>query len=291
MTNGLPPIIVAVGDGLHEESSLRFAAAEALRTGSPLRVVHVVPEVGPRAARAPVISPELAEPAAHRLLEVATARLRNLTAGKVPIERRVAHGDPADELVRASQSAHMLVVEHRHLSRMHRVFTGSVTAGISAHSRAEVVVVPELWQPAEAAIHRVLLGVGDWRDADALFEHAFDVADQHEAALKVLHAWDLPSVYQDALVDQTAVDEWRHDVVVDIEAAFADAARRHPVVKATVEVVHGRPAEALVKASREADLMVLGRREPAHSRLHHLGSLTRAMLRVAECPVAVVPIA
>jgi nucleotide-binding universal stress UspA family protein len=48
-----------------------------------------------------------------------------------------------------------------------------------------------------------------------------------------------------------------------------------------------RPADAVVERSRRSDLLVLGRSwaSPGSS---HLGSVTRAALREASCPVAVV---
>jgi nucleotide-binding universal stress UspA family protein len=153
----------------------------------------------------------------------------------------------------------------------------------------DVVVVPELWQPSDGFVNRVVLAVGDWHGANGLFEHAFDVADQHHASLRVLHAWDLPSVYQDSLLDAMAVENWRHAVVIELENAFAETRRRHPGVKVTVDVVHGRPGDTLLDASREADLLVLGRRDVAHPAVQHLGSLPRAVFRVSECPVDVVP--
>jgi nucleotide-binding universal stress UspA family protein len=220
----------------------------------------------------------------------AATRLQELTEGQVPVGTEVVRGGTVDEVSRLSQSAHMVVLEHRHLGRLHRVFTGSVSSGVAARSSVEVAVVPELWQPSKEYIKRVLVGVGNWHAADRLFQHAFEFAAQHEAQLKVLHAWDLPSVYEDALVDEAAVEQWRHDLVIDIEAAFADAARQHPAVKATVDVVHARPADALLEASREADVLQLGRHEVRHPLIHQLGSMTRAMLQVAECPVVVVPV-
>jgi len=184
----------------------------------------------------------------------------------------------------------MVVLEHRHLGGLQRVFTGSVSAGVAAHSRVEVVVVPQPWQPPDGFIKRVLLGMGNLHGADALFEHAFGTADEHEASLRIVHAWDLPSVYQDALVDVTEAEEWQRALAVDIEAAFADAHRRHPSVKVSVDVLHAWPADALLEGSREADLLVLGRHDTRLPRITHLGSTTRAMLRGAECPVDVFPV-
>jgi len=285
----LSPIVVAVGDSMEEDSSLRFAAKEALHAGRPLQVVHVVRGYAPAAPHNLLISYETAGSVGHHLVVHAATRLKELTEEKVPVETLVPRGGVVDQLVLLSRAARMVVLEQRDLTRLQRVFTGSVSGGVAGRAAVEVVVVPELWQPLDGSVNRVVLAVGSWHGAHGLFEETVAVADQHQASLRVLHAWDLPSVYQDSLLDAMAVESWRQAVVVEMETAFAEARRRHPAVKVTLDVVHGRPGDLLLGASREADLLVLGRRDTVHPVIQHLGSLPRVMFRVSECPVAVVP--
>jgi nucleotide-binding universal stress UspA family protein len=56
------------------------------------------------------------------------------------------------------------------------------------------------------------------------------------------------------------------------------------------EVVEGRPAEVLTAAAQQADLLVLG--SHGHSRLRHtvLGSVSEECVRMATCPVVVIPV-
>ncbi|MFF6881484.1 MULTISPECIES: universal stress protein [unclassified Streptomyces] len=49
------------------------------------------------------------------------------------------------------------------------------------------------------------------------------------------------------------------------------------------------PAEALLNASRNADLLVVGRRTEPTAAEGRLGPVTHAVLHHARCPVAVVP--
>jgi nucleotide-binding universal stress UspA family protein len=72
-----------------------------------------------------------------------------------------------------------------------------------------------------------------------------------------------------------------------IEAALVPQRADHPRVDVRVELVHVRPADAVVERPRRTDLLVLGRSlaSPGSS---HLGSVTRAALREASCPAAVV---
>ena len=54
-----------------------------------------------------------------------------------------------------------------------------------------------------------------------------------------------------------------------------------------VDVRHGDPATELVNASHDADLIVLGNIH--HSGLGELGSVARAVIRGAQCAIAMVP--
>jgi len=284
----LAPIVVAIDESMEHGSSLRFAAVEATRRGRPLQVVHVLDTVW-SPPHSVLISYEAEASVAHSLVTRAAMRLRELTADAVPVETLVLHGGVVDQLVELSMSAHMVVLEQRDLTRLERVFTGSVSGGLASRSNVDVVVVPHLWQPPEGFVNQVLLGCGEWQGATPLFEHAFDTAEQHGAALRVLHAWWLPAIQEDASIDARSITYWQEAVTVEIEAASAQARSRHPGVKTTVDVRHGRPADALLEASLEADLMVLGRRNAVHPLIQHLGSLTRAMIRSAACPVDVMP--
>ena len=59
-------------------------------------------------------------------------------------------------------------------------------------------------------------------------------------------------------------------------------------MKTEVVVTHGRPADALVEESHRAGLLVVGRHRHSIPLGPHLGSVARAVLRHATCPVTVV---
>jgi nucleotide-binding universal stress UspA family protein len=70
--------------------------------------------------------------------------------------------------------------------------------------------------------------------------------------------------------------------------ALAGQAVDHPDVKVTEQLVHGPAANALLDASRTAQLLVVGSRGRGAFRGLLLGSVSRAVLHHTECPVAVV---
>lgn len=61
------------------------------------------------------------------------------------------------------------------------------------------------------------------------------------------------------------------------------------VPEVTVSVVTGNPAEELVKASRNADMLVVGTRGSGGFAKLLLGSVSSQVLQHAVCPVVVVP--
>ncbi|MTD59195.1 universal stress protein [Amycolatopsis pithecellobii] len=88
---------------------------------------------------------------------------------------------------------------------------------------------------------------------------------------------------------------WGKRTVQDIEQAhrrelaeFVDLARV-PGVQIRAELTEGDPAEVLLAASRDADLLVLGRHGRGMVLRALLGSVSAKCLRAATCPVVILP--
>lgn len=59
-------------------------------------------------------------------------------------------------------------------------------------------------------------------------------------------------------------------------------------ISVTIEARHDHPADALVSASKQADVLVLGRHDPQLPLGSHLGPVVRAVLRAAHSPVLLI---
>lgn len=282
------PILVAVGDSDKQDAALRFAADEAVRDRRPLRLVHVVHP--PREGMFPeqmLISFSAVELAASSLLRSQADHAAHLTGDVVPISRTLRRGAVVDQLVELSAGAHQVVLQHRQQSRLLRVFTGSTAAGVAAHAAVPVVSVPELWTgPSTRDVVVALDRVGG---DDTLLRYGVGEAIRREARLTVLHAWFVPELYGDALVDRAELHHVHESVRARIETALLPLRADHPHVDVRIELVHMRPADAVVERSGRTELLVLGR-SSASPGSSHLGSVTRAALREARCPVAVVDV-
>lgn len=280
------PILVAIGDSDTHDAALRFAADEAVRHRRPLRLVHVVHP--PREGMFPeqmLISFSAVELAASSLLRSQADHAAHLTGGVVPVAQALRRGPVVDQLVELSEGAHQVVLQHRQQSRMLRVFTGSTAAGVAARAAVPVVSVPELWSgPSNRDVVVALDRVGT---QDTLLRYGLGEAVSRGVRLTVLHAWFVPELYGDAMVDRAGLHHVHDGVRARIEAALLPLRSDHPHVDVRIELVHMRPADAVVERSGRTDLLVLGR-SFASPGTSHLGSVTRAALREARCPVVVV---
>ncbi|MEV4695757.1 universal stress protein, partial [Micromonospora echinospora] len=70
--------------------------------------------------------------------------------------------------------------------------------------------------------------------------------------------------------------------------SVAGIAERWPDVPITREAVHARPVAALTEASRDAQLVVVGRQGRGELSGLLLGSVSQGILHRSACPVAVV---
>jgi nucleotide-binding universal stress UspA family protein len=136
----------------------------------------------------------------------------------------------------------------------------------------------------------VVVGVDGSKTSAKAIDFAFDQAEQLHAKVVALHAWSSPfHTYADGqsmlLFDEQKIqDEARLLVAESVAGAAAD----HPDVQWTTELVSGSPAQALVRRSESADLLVLGTRGRGGFTGLLLGSVSQSVLHHTECPIAVV---
>ncbi|MGY1669787.1 universal stress protein [Geodermatophilus sp. SYSU D00710] len=107
--------------------------------------------------------------------------------------------------------------------------------------------------------------------------------------LTVVRAWSIPTAPRPATWEPGYVPPMSdYEKAVEQALAHDVAAARVPEgTTVTCRAVHAAPAEAVVAASRGAEMLVVGVRGWGGA-LGRLGSLAQAVLREAACPVTVV---
>jgi nucleotide-binding universal stress UspA family protein len=135
----------------------------------------------------------------------------------------------------------------------------------------------------------IAVGVDDTDSSRRALAWAAREAVRRGASLQVITAWSWDAVEGAPLaaVDPQALlsiaDQTQRDAIAEV---IGPMAAKPPVAR---EVVQCSAAEALVDASRHADLVVVGThgRGPVRSLL--LGSVSLSVIKHAACPVVVMP--
>ncbi len=283
-----PAIVLATNDEPRESSALRFAAAEALRTGYPLRVVHVVHGASRDSTAHPLsYRYEDVDASGQHVVDHAVQQLVGLTHGAVPIVKDVFRGRVLERLVALSAQAHLVVVQRRGLPRRTHPLTSSTTAALAGRSMAPVACVPTGWDPGRTGITGVTCAVGVLARPTHLMVAAFDAAREHRVPLVLVHAVDYPAVED----TESSRERDRRSAAAQagLERSTTWLGRHYPDVAVTSDVVLGEPERCLLSTVDEHQLLVVGRRDAPHPMYEHVGSVTRKLLRTASVPVVVIP--
>jgi nucleotide-binding universal stress UspA family protein len=280
-------VVVGVTGPGENSSAMLFAADQAHRLDAEICLVHAIHDLRPPPAANPLMSYDISwDEVGNRIVDDAAQQLKALDSD-VPTRTLARHGDPVHVLSELSGTASMLVLQHRDLSAVHRVFTGSTVAGVASHAQCPVTSVPAGWLPSESP-GRVTVGVHEDGLPASVVAHAFAQAAARQWSLCVAHAWRLDPVYDDIVVARDGA--WRARAEAAISSSLHELRQQHPDVPVDVEVRHQWPADALVELSTVANLLVVGRHRHHVAAPRRLGSVARALLRTAGCPVTVVPV-
>ena len=266
---------------------VKYAAFEAKRLGLGLEVLHVVPGYLPTGPL-PMIPDGSLQQFGSTVLVHSVEAARSAVEDLHVVSRLVS-GARVHSIVEAASDAPLLVLGSRAATLAERLWTGATVAGVCSRAKCPVVVVPEEWPVRDAgAMSRIVVGFKSPQHAVELLASAFTLARSRGAEVVVLHAWKLPSVYDDVVTARVEEKQWGVEQRAVVESVLAQVRPSYPEVKVSIEVVHDRPGHALAEASRDSDRLIITR--PVHGGyLHHLGAAARAVLREAHCPVEVLP--
>ncbi len=186
--------------------------------------------------------------------------------------------DPGRALVAESEHADLVTVGSRGQGGFEGLLFGSVGLYTAAHARCPVLVVPRSAPYPSDAPAQIVIGVEGVDDERPFIEWAFEGAPRG-AKILALHA--VGGEFSP-----------RRRVIEDLELSesLAGYRERYPDVPVDRLVSDRTPAQALVDASENAALVVVGaRRRRAPLAGMALGRVNHTVLHHARCPVAVVP--
>jgi nucleotide-binding universal stress UspA family protein len=281
-----PTIVVGVDGSENARRALEWAVEEAARRGTPVRMIHAV-TVGARQRRSPETAMLEMYHAGRAVFDDARAHLSDVPHG-VRLGTALVAGPPSRVLTDHARRAQMCVVGR---SGGRLSVLGSTALHLAVHSDVPVVVVPTDWGQARAADAPVVVGVDIEADChDRAIEFAFDTARARSAPILAVYAaspyvWRptepgaLPAGHPARRSGREA-----EEVLWHVLTPWRD---KYPSTPTKVVVEASDPVPALSRYARGAALVVLGRPHPPRRSVP--GTVTRALLHRASCPVAVVP--
>ncbi|MGH3727275.1 MAG: universal stress protein [Micromonosporaceae bacterium] len=267
-----------------------WAGHEAALRHLPLRVVHgfMWPQVlAPIGGSAYLQAGEGLREAAAAILAEGAAAAR-AAEPDIDVDTSLVEDSGPVALLTSSRDAALVVVGSRGLGGFGGLVIGSTAVQLAMYASCPVVVVRGDQQPG--ASRPVVVGVDASEHSIAALGFGYDEAAVRGAPLHAVHAWNapvsigpgdmLPPVYDEEVVQQ---EETR--LLSELLAGWSE---KYPDVVVNRQVVRGRPRHALVEASKDAQLLVVGARGVGGFRGLLFGSVSQAMLHHAHCPVAVV---
>ncbi|WP_225101704.1 universal stress protein [Streptomyces sp. CoH27] len=284
------PIVVGV-DG--SEPSLRavdWAADEASLRGAPLRLVYA--SLWER-YEGGLLAQELGKPLekvmARDVLGTAELRAERRRPG-LKVTSSVLPEEAVVGLVRESCTALAVVLGCRGRSGAAETLLGSVSLAVAGRAHCPVIVLRGSHdnRALPGARGRIVLGVGDKPRASAALRFAVEEATLRGVPLEAVRAWRHPGhattghpliAGQPAHLEQRQAAELLEEALRDVPADL----------KTDHRAVEGHARDALLAASYEADLLVVGTRRRHGHFGFQLGCAAHGVLHHAACPVAVVP--
>jgi nucleotide-binding universal stress UspA family protein len=135
----------------------------------------------------------------------------------------------------------------------------------------------------------VLVGVDGSQHSLEALDVAADEALLRDSALRVVHVLNWP-VLADAPARETGLEingALIREARSEVDAAARRAARRHPQLRVTTDVIPGAPAGVLIEESARAELLVVGARGRGGFAGLVTGSAATQVATNARCPVVV----
>jgi nucleotide-binding universal stress UspA family protein len=271
------PLVVAGIDGSAESlAAARYAEAVAEMRGCDLLLVHAFPLPPPLTARETVAVMSASRVAAEKLMATAAAQLA--ISRRVHVHTLAEPGDATTVLNVAAGQGEMLVLGRDDVSWGERVLRGAITAQVAPRVDCPLVVVPRGWHAGHAGKPQpVVVALDAETSAESALDVAFKEAQLRQTRLVVLHAEPMGTSARD-------VEAAGFDLAIQLSKWKQD----HPDVTVSTTLVSGDPDAELVRWSRSAAVLVVGR--PHQSGWGSwIRSVAHNVMRQTHCPLIIAP--
>ena len=285
------PILVGYHPGRGDRAPLEFGLAAASFTGARLIVAAVHSgAAGLGRAGAEEIEEQLDEGWGETLDRLAEELREQGVDGDC---RSLPGTSAARALHEAAEElgAGLLVVGSSERGGVGRVVPGSTAQRLLHGAPCPIAVVPRSWQRG-AGLRTIGVGYVDTAEGHNALDNALALARRSGAKLRVLSAAkERPTTETygggDALTPAARYEEFTSALRVSAEQAVEAATSGVSDVQIEPDVSVGDPADFLIAASEQLDLLICGSRGYGPARAVLLGGVSRRVVSEARCPVIV----
>jgi nucleotide-binding universal stress UspA family protein len=275
-------IVVGTDGSENAAVALRWAAGEAELHGSILEAVMAWTYLDQHHSdHSDSFDPDYTEAHAQATL---AAWVTEALGPDASVEQRVVCDLPARALLEAGDTADLLVLGARGTGGFEGLLFGSVSERVAQLATGAVAIVR-----AAAPVRggRVVAGVDGSARSLAALRWAAAEARARDAALDVVHAWQLPAMsvpsFMTVFPDYSLLEaNGRAVLQAALEQPDLAGLQVHP------HFLHDSPARALIQRAAGAGLLVAGTRGLGRVSGALLGSVSRQLLHHAPCPVVVI---
>jgi nucleotide-binding universal stress UspA family protein len=197
-------------------------------------------------------------------------------------------GSPARALhqLAREEDAQLLVIGSSERGTVGRAFLSAVTDRLLHGAPCPVAVAPADFSAER--LHSIGVAFTDTADGRAALAFAKHIAAAAQAPVRVLSVAEPPDPLAALTIDSLGLDYVRraHEETAKmaVELGVEELGG-----SADGDVLRGDPAEALAAASKDLDLLICGARGHGPLKTVLLGGTSHALVRMASCPVLVVP--
>ncbi|MEU7879094.1 universal stress protein [Microbispora bryophytorum] len=280
---GVDTVVVGTDGSAGATRAVEWAADHAGLRGLPLRVVHAVERLPYDVPRYPIPdSYDRLAPSGRQILDHAEQVARDRRPG-LDVTTELAEGRPGRVLRDQAARAAEVVLGSHGAGGFPGMLLGSVGNHVAGHVAVPVVVV----RPAPPeAVAEIAVGFDCSEASGPALAYAFEEARLRGHRVRIVCAWEPPVPY--APVIAMDPDDMRRAAEDYARAELRPWQSGHTEVKTELDMVRGHPVAALIEASSRAVMLVVGSHGRNAFTAAVLGSVSRAVLAHAHCPVAVV---
>ena len=279
------PIVVGVDGRKRSKDALALAARLSERTGGDLLLVHAH-GYGP-------LEKILGEDGYRALVRTAFTvsfhQVRGILGERYAREMRsIPDASPAAGLQRIAESegAQAIVVGPSRRTGLGRFRPGSVSERLLSGATVPIAIAPAGYARRERQLARVVCAFDGSPESSLALNWAEELTRQSDADLTVYSVHSPPAFGHVGVAGVSSRESVSKALRSELERQQREALIGR---SARGLVMSGDPARTLARATKRADLLVMGSRGYGPVRAALLGGVSQHVIRHASCPVVVCP--